>query len=62
MTDVLIPGLGAVTCHGRGVEALWGAMNAALPRLPVSARPTTSSISGWARGMTRPPQQPNITR
>lgn len=34
MTDVLITGLGAVTCHGRGVEALWGAMNAALPRLP----------------------------
>jgi 3-oxoacyl-[acyl-carrier-protein] synthase II len=34
MSEVLVTGLGAVTCYGRGVEALWAAMSAARRRQP----------------------------
>jgi 3-oxoacyl-[acyl-carrier-protein] synthase II len=34
MTDVLVTGLGAVTCHGVGVGALLAAMTAGSPRAP----------------------------
>ncbi|MEO3819260.1 beta-ketoacyl synthase N-terminal-like domain-containing protein [Plantactinospora sp. B24E8] len=34
MTDVLVTGIGAVSCHGRGAAALWRAMRDARVRLP----------------------------
>lgn len=34
MADVLVTGIGAVSCHGRGAAALWRAMSAARVRLP----------------------------
>ncbi|GAA4548823.1 beta-ketoacyl-[acyl-carrier-protein] synthase family protein [Amycolatopsis samaneae] len=34
MTEVVVTGLGAVTCHGFGVEALWDAVRAAGARSP----------------------------
>lgn len=32
--EVVVTGIGAVTCHGRGTDALWRAMSAAGTRLP----------------------------